>query len=271
MAGEAGRFMADPLHHAAVAGNHPSPVIDQVVAKARVQHPLGERHADRVGQSLTERTRRGLDALAVAVLGMAGRAAAELAEALELLEREVGIPREVQQRVEQHRTVTGRQDEPVAVRPFRMFGIELEVPGEQHRGDIGHAHGHARMPGGGAFDRVHGEGTHRVGHAAVRGRRKRLGQAGFRGRGHVVRKGNRRTPAGCNMRATPRVVNPTSTGPKRLSTEPAGSTGDRGNRHLQKVAASDHTGLPWPAWRVARRAGRPCINRAWRPAFQRDV
>ena len=220
MAGEAGRLMADPFHHAAVAGNHPGAVIDQVVAKARVQHPLGERHADRIGQSLAERARRGLDAHAVPVLRMAGRAAAELAEALELLEREVRITREMQQRVEQHRAVTGRQDEPVAVRPFRVLGIELEVPGEQHRRDIGHAHRHARVPGSGPLDRVHGEGTHRIGHAAVRGRRKRLGQAGFRGRGQVIRKGNRRTPAGCNMRAAPRVVNPTSTGPKRLAPAP---------------------------------------------------
>jgi transketolase len=33
----------------------------------------------------------------------------------------------------------------IAVRPVRPLGVELQKPGEQHRGDVGHAHGHAGM------------------------------------------------------------------------------------------------------------------------------
>jgi len=41
----------------------------------------------------------------------------------------------------------GRQDEAVAVRPVRRFGIKAQMLFEQDRGDIGHAHRHAGMAG----------------------------------------------------------------------------------------------------------------------------
>jgi hypothetical protein len=53
---------------------------------------------------------------------MAGRQRAELAEALDLVERHVGVAGEMQQRIEQHRAVAGRQHEAVAVRPVRIGG-----------------------------------------------------------------------------------------------------------------------------------------------------
>ena len=55
----------------------------------------------------------------MADLGVAGRAAAELAEALQLVERQV-VAGEVQEAVEQHAAVAGRKDEPVAVDPGRL-------------------------------------------------------------------------------------------------------------------------------------------------------
>ena len=64
---------------------------------------------------------------------------------------------EVQQRVEQHRAVAGRQHEAVAVGPVRVGGVELQELREQHRGDVGHAHRQAGMAGLRLLDRVHGE------------------------------------------------------------------------------------------------------------------
>ena len=109
MAGERDRLVADPLHQAAVAAEDVGVVIDDLVAELRGQHALGERHADRVADALAERPGRRLDAARMAALGMAGGAAAELAETLDLVDRHVGIAGQVQQPVEQHRAVPVRQ------------------------------------------------------------------------------------------------------------------------------------------------------------------
>ena len=106
---------------------------------------VGEREADRIGETLAERAGGRLDAGREAVFGVAGRARAQLAEVLQLIQRHVGVAGEMQKRIEQHRAVAGRQDEAVAVGPVRLRGVELHELGEQHRGDVGHAHRHAGM------------------------------------------------------------------------------------------------------------------------------
>ena len=126
--------------------------------KRVAQQPLGEREADRVAEALAERPGGRLDAGRMAVFGMAGRLRAELAEVLQVLERHVRIAGEIEQRIEQHRAVAGRQDEAVAVGPVRLGRIELQELGEQHRGDVGHAHRQAGMAGVGLFHGVHGQG-----------------------------------------------------------------------------------------------------------------
>ena len=112
-----------------------------------------------------------------AALGMAGGAAAELAEALQLVERHVGIADQVQQPVEQHRAVPGRQHEAVAIGPVRRLRIEFEELREQHGRRVGHAHRHAGMAGIGLFDGVHRERAQGVRHAA----QARVGGRGERG------------------------------------------------------------------------------------------
>ena len=81
MPGEPDRLVADAFHQIAVAGDDIGLVIDQLVAEARIQHALGQRHADGSRDALAERAGRRLDAGGVAVFGMAGAGAAELAEA----------------------------------------------------------------------------------------------------------------------------------------------------------------------------------------------
>ena len=81
--------------------------------------------------------------------------------------RHAGIAGQVQQRVEQHRAVPGRQHEAVAVRPVGRGGIELQELREQHGRHVGHAHRHAGMAGLGLLDRVHGQRPDGVGHVLV--------------------------------------------------------------------------------------------------------
>ena len=145
MAGEPRRLVVDPLHQAAVAGDHPGPVIDQIVAEHGVEMPLGDRHADRHCQALAERPGGRLDAVEQEILGMAGAGAAELAEVGDLLDRRLLVAGQVEQGVDQHRAVAGRQHEAVAVVPFGSAGIVLQIFGEQDRRRVGHAHRHAGM------------------------------------------------------------------------------------------------------------------------------
>ena len=80
---------------------------------------------------------------------------------------DVRIAGEIEQRIEQHRAVAGRQDEAVAVGPVRVGGIVLQELREQHRGDIGHAHRQAGVAGFGLLDGVHGEEANGVGHPVM--------------------------------------------------------------------------------------------------------
>ena len=98
---------------------------------------------------------------------MAGCAAAELAEVLQLLDRHVGIAEQIVQRVLQHRAVAGGKHETVAVGPLRVRRIDFQEPCEQHGGDIGHAHRHAGMAGIGLLHGVHRQGADGIGHFSV--------------------------------------------------------------------------------------------------------
>ena len=107
----------------------------------------------------------------------------------DLVHRHVGIAEQVQQPVEQHRAVPVRQHEAVAVGPVRRLRVEAQESGEQHGGDVGHAHRHAGMAGFGLLDRIHGERAQRVGHLAklrVARRRQRRAGGGSRGGGGGV-------------------------------------------------------------------------------------
>ncbi len=155
MACERDRFLADAFHEAAVASDHVGVVVDDVVAEPGIEQALRQRHADRGGDALAERAGGRLDAGGVAELGMAGGLGAELAEALEVADLDAGIAGEVKQRIEQHRSVPGREHEAVAVGPLGIGGVEAERLAEQDGGDIGHAHRHSRVAGLGSLHGVH--------------------------------------------------------------------------------------------------------------------
>ena len=167
MAGKRDSLLADAFHQAAVAADHIGMVVDEIVAELRVHDALGERHADGVGEALAERAGRRLDAGGEAVFGMAGGLRSELAEALDLGDRHVGVAGEVEAGIEQHGAVAGRQHEAVTVRPFRVLGIEFQIAGEQNRGDIGAAHGEAGVAGIRLLDGVHGKEADGVRHPVM--------------------------------------------------------------------------------------------------------
>ena len=83
----------DAFHHVAVAAEGPDVVIEELepgTVEVRGQPALGDGHADAVGDSLAQRAGRCLDARRQAVFGMAGSLAAELAEILDVVERDGG-------------------------------------------------------------------------------------------------------------------------------------------------------------------------------------
>ena len=172
VAGQRGRLGGDPLHHVAVAAQRVDVVVEELVAGAvEVRRlPLGrDRHADRGRDALAERPGRRLDARRPAVLRMPRAARVDLAEALDVLERDRqlaeplvrGVDRlhagEVQQRVEQRRGVADREHEAVAAGPDRVVRVEAQEVLPERVGDRRHRHRRAGMTGVGGLHGVHRE------------------------------------------------------------------------------------------------------------------
>ena len=190
VAGERRRFLADALHHVAVRADRVDVVIDELPAgavEAVRQEALGDRHADRVCESLPERAGRDLDARGVSALGVPGRARPPLAELLEVVEAEV-VTAQVQQRVLQHARVAGAQHEAVAAGPGGVPRVDAQKPLEQGVGERRQRHRRARMPGVGLLDRVHRQASDRVDRQLAHAGLVEPGRVGLR----VARCGGRR-------------------------------------------------------------------------------
>ena len=130
VAGDRRGLHRDALHHVAVGADRVDAPVDDVVVGPVValgEEAVGDREADAVREALPERARRRLDALGQEVLRMAGRARLPLAEALQLLEREV-VAGEVERGVLEDAGVAGREDEAVAVRPVRVRRVVAQHP-----------------------------------------------------------------------------------------------------------------------------------------------
>ena len=158
-------LVRDAFHQAAVAEEHPGSVVDDgmgVTVEARRENLLRDRHAHRVREALTERSGRRLDPGCVAVLRMARGHRVELAEIPDLFERQ-RIAGEVEECVDEHRTVTVGEHEAVAVRPRGIGRIVPKVVVPQHLGDVRHPHRHAGVAGIRSLHRVHGQCANCVG------------------------------------------------------------------------------------------------------------
>ena len=124
--------------------------------------------------------------------GWPGAVGVQLAERLDVVHAHRGLAehlvlgihgldlRQVQQRVQEHRGVPGRQHEAVAVRPDRIGGVEAQEALPQRVGDGGHRH---RRPGVARvrlLDRVDRQRPDRVDAERVDVRCDRLGDSGHR-------------------------------------------------------------------------------------------
>ena len=164
MAGDRRGLGLHPLHQVAVRADRVDAVIDELVVRPVVplgEEPLSDRHPDAVREALAERPRRRLDALRVPALRVPERGRAPLAEALQLLEREV-VPREVQGAVLEDARVPRREDEPVAVRPVRVRRGVVHHLHVEKVGKGGERHGGPWVPGVRVLHRIHREGADRV-------------------------------------------------------------------------------------------------------------
>ena len=158
----------DALLEVAVGGDHVRVVADHLLVEAGGEQALAQRHADGGRDALAERPGGRLDAGRVAVLGMAGGRRAELAEVLEVVERDP-VPGEVQDRVQEHRCVPRGEHEAVAAGPVRVLrrvAHDARVEQVRHRGQRHRGAGVARV---GLLDRVHRERADRVDAELVEG------------------------------------------------------------------------------------------------------
>ena len=122
-------------------------MIDNLATVLRAQHFFGHRKTNRVGDPLTQRAGGDFNRVQQEVFRVACSQRAGLAEVLDLLVCDLRVTHEIQQGIDQHGAVTRRQDEAVAVCPFRGIDVELHVLFKQHGGNISHADRHARVAG----------------------------------------------------------------------------------------------------------------------------
>ena len=177
MPGQRSGLGPDAFHQVAVAAQGVDVVVEQIEAGAVVaggQPALGDRHADAVADALPQRPGRRLHAAGVAVLGMSGATAVQLAEAADVVQRHgrlvgaatggVGLlhAAQVQRRIEQHRGVTAGKHEAVAIGPERLGRIVTQELVEEHIGRRRQGHGRARMAAIGRLHGVHREGANGI-------------------------------------------------------------------------------------------------------------
>ena len=164
VARDLGRLVGDALHEVAVRAQRVRVVIHDVVAGPVVapgEPPLRERHPHRVGDALSQRARGGLDPGRVTELGVAGRPAAPLPELSDVVQRHP-VARQVQNTVQEHGGVAGRQHKAVAVEPRRVGGVVAQVPGPERVSEGRERHRRPRVSRTCGLHRVHGERLHRV-------------------------------------------------------------------------------------------------------------
>ena len=236
VAGQGGRLTGDALLMAAVTHDHVGVVIDQGVAglvEVGRQVRLGDRQAHGVGDALAQGASGDLNAGGFEGFGVAWGLGAPLAELLEILHRHRVVAGEVQQGVEQHAAVAGREHEAVAVEPLRILGVVPQHLVPQGVGHGGGAHRQARMARIRFVDRINRQeadavDAERLNRGGGSGDHGSSGGVGLSGKGweRIPRKGGGR---GAALRSS-------------------GETPDRrcGRRTRRSWRARHRRGVPWP-------------------------
>ena len=132
-----------------------------VTVECRCQHAFGERHADCVGKTLSERAGGGFHARRHAMLRVPRCFGMQLAKSFQFRHRQI-VARQMQQCIQQHRAMAIGQHKAVAIGPRRIGGVMVQVFVPQGFRDIRHAHGHAGMTGIRLLHSVHRQHAYRV-------------------------------------------------------------------------------------------------------------
>ncbi len=119
-------------------------------------------HAHGVADALSERAGGGFDTGCVTVFRVSRGLGVELTELLQVLDGQV-VTGQMQQGIDQHGAVAVGQHETIAIRPIRIARVMLHIIVPEHLGDVGHAHGRARVPGFGFLHGIHTQRTNGVG------------------------------------------------------------------------------------------------------------
>ena len=162
--GQRAGFVRNAFHQAAIAEEYIGVVVNNFVVglvEFGCQQLFRHCHADGVGDALTEWAGSGFNARRVAVFRVTRRFRMQLAEALEFVHRQV-VAGQMQQRVQQHRAVTVRQDKAVTVKPLGVGRVVAQMVVPHDFGDFRHTHRGARVSGFGFFHRIHGQRPDRV-------------------------------------------------------------------------------------------------------------
>ena len=157
MSREGCRFGGDAFHHVAVGHNRIRKMIDNrmfgtIVARGKIR--FGNRHADAIRKTLTERTRRHIHTRRESVFGMPGRERIPLTKIFDFLQRQI-ITRQMQQGIQQHRAMSTGQNKTVTVKPFWIRGIVFEKTRPQHIRHRRRAERQTGMSAVGFLNRIH--------------------------------------------------------------------------------------------------------------------
>ena len=158
--------MGNPFHHATIAQKDIRIVIDDIetrLVEFGSQQFFSQRHTDRIGNPLSQRTCRRIDTGRDMHFRMTRRSGMELAELADIIHGKI-VTCQMQQCVLQHRTMSVGQNEAVTIEPARIGRIMPVMPCPQRNSNFCHAHRHARMSGIGFLDCIHRQRADRVGH-----------------------------------------------------------------------------------------------------------
>ena len=156
--------MRESLHQVTIADNPVSKMIDHDKFRSvegRSQRSFRHGHTHSGCQSLAQRTGRGFNSGSMTIFGMTRGQAALLAKVFQIIKSDL-ITTEMEQSIEQGRTMAGRKDETIAIRPGRILRIMFKKTapeGVRHRRS---PHRHPRMSGVGLFDHIDRQKTNRI-------------------------------------------------------------------------------------------------------------
>ncbi len=168
MPGKGNGLLGEAFHQAAVPGKNIGVMVHQILAETGGQHPPRKSHARGRGQTLGQRTGRGFHAGGMSVFGMTGRKGVQLAVILKRCPRDAVHTQQVQNSIQQHGAMAGRQNKTIPVGPFRVRRIKFQKTTEKNRGHIRHPHRHAGVSRVGFLHRIHRQKTEGIGHIPVR-------------------------------------------------------------------------------------------------------